>query len=62
MLKDIISKLDSLTDEPVKSCGDFLEHALEALEDNCAVEAQRNFQESYNNAVKGKDKSHPILV
>ena len=55
MLQEIISKLDALMDEPIRSCGDFLKHAFEALEDDCPEEAFRKFQSSSYKAIEGKD-------
>ena len=55
MLQEIISKLDALMEEPVQSCGDFLKHALEALEDDCPEEAFRKFQRGSDKAIEGKD-------
>ena len=54
MVQEILDKLDTIIDEPVQTCGNFLGRALQAMEDDSAKDAIRHFEESVKNAVKGK--------
>ena len=54
MVKDVLKKLDTILDEPPKSCGDFIDKALQSIEYNCPKDAKSYFKKALDNAVKGK--------
>lgn len=54
MVKNVLEKLDTILDEPSKSCGDFIDKALQAIEHKCPKDAKVYFDKAVENAVKGK--------
>ena len=54
MVKNVLEKLDTILDEPSKSCGDFIDKALQAIEHKCPKDAKGYFEKAVENAVKGK--------
>eukprot|EP00092_Neocalanus_flemingeri_P078957 GFUD01098315.1.p1 GENE.GFUD01098315.1~~GFUD01098315.1.p1 ORF type:complete len:259 (+),score=52.55 GFUD01098315.1:30-779(+) len=53
MVKMVLERLETIIDEPSQSCGDFIQEALQAMEDGYPKEAYENFAEAIKNGVKG---------
>ena len=54
MVKNVLQKLDTILDEPPKSCGDFIDKALQAIEYERPKHAKGYLEKAVENAVKGK--------
>ena len=57
MVKQVLQKLDTILNEPTQSSADFIDMALQAMEDGDPARAIEHFKEASINAVKGKLKS-----
>ena len=53
MLKQIIEKINIVLDEPIRSSGEYLKLAFEAIENESNDTACRFFRECSSNAMKG---------
>ena len=55
MLKQIIEKINIVLDEPIRSSGEYLKLAFEAIENESNDTACRFFRECSSNAMKGEN-------
>merc|ERR1712123_315048 len=66
MVKQVLQKLDTILDEPTKSSAEFLDMALQAMEDGNPVRAKDHFMDATRQAVKGynygKGETKPELM
>ena len=53
MVKEVLSKLDAILDEPGESCSIFLQKALQAIEDGDHPDGFGYFEEAVKKAVQG---------